>query len=107
MEGKLNEIKIFKAIDRAIKTGNYYFTHHAKKRSRQRRKVSEFEVIKILESESKYHESKKDIFNEKFQEWNYAIRGKSIDEEDIRIIVSFEDKKMLIITVINMDEKYQ
>ena len=39
-----------------------------------------------------------------FETWNYSIRGKSVDSENIRIILSFDESDMLIITVINLDE---
>ena len=94
--------ELFKDIALALKSGNYYFTHHAKKRTKQRVNVSELQVIRILRSKSKYHESQKDRFNEEKQAWNYSIRGKSVDSEDIRVILSFDKNNMLIITVMNM-----
>ena len=96
--------ELFSAIESALGSGNYYFTAHALKRSRERRNVSEFQVIRILQSQSKYHEPKGDSFNQGFNTWNYSIRGKSIDLEDIRIILSFDENDLLIITVINMEE---
>ena len=97
--------ELFNAIENALENKNYYFTSHALKRSKERKNLSEFQVIKILSSQSKYHEPKKDSFNEDFNTWNYSIRGRSIDSENIRIILSFDENDLLIITVINLDEK--
>ena len=96
--------KLFEAIKEAIEGKNYSFTYHALERSQQRRNVSDFQVIRLLKSKSKYHEKKKDSFSDEFSSWNYAIRGKSIDSEDIRVILSFDESEMLVITVINLDE---
>ena len=38
-----------------------------------------------------YHEKRKTTFDEVFQSWKYAIRGKTLDELDIRIILAFEE----------------
>ncbi len=99
---KTHELLI--AIEEAIENKCYYFTPHALVRSEERKNVSALQVLKILKSASKYHEPKKDSFQESFQDWNYSIRGKSVDAEDIRIILSFDGNGMLIITVINLDE---
>lgn len=95
--------ELFEAIERALNEKTYYFTAHALNRS-QERSVSEFQVILILRSKTKYHESKKDSFNNAFKAWNYSIRGETVDYERIRIIVSFDSNEMLIVTVINLDE---
>ena len=94
--------ELFRGIREALETGNYYFTHHAKKRTKQRVNVNELQVIRILKGKSKYHEAQKDRFNEKMQTWNYSIRGNSVDSEDIRVVLSFDKSDMLIVTVINM-----
>lgn len=99
---KTDELLI--AIDEALKNKNYYFTRHALERSKERKNVSEYQILRILKSTSKYHEANKDGFHESSQDWNYSIRGKSVDSEDIRIILSFDKNNMLIITVINLND---
>ena len=86
--------ELLNAIEGALENKSYYFTSHALERSQERRNVSEFQVLKLLRSKSKYHEPKKDSFNEDFQSWNYSIRGKSVDAEDIRIILSFDENNI-------------
>ena len=50
------------------------------------------------------HEKAKDKFEEAFSSWNYAVRGKTVDKEDLRVIVSFdEEKKLLIITAFYLE----
>ncbi len=46
-----------------------------------------------------YHEKQKTSFDEVFQVWKYAVRGKTLDGFDIRIIITFDEDGMLIITV--------
>lgn len=48
------------------------------------------------------HEKSKTTFDDIFQTWKYAIRGWTLDKEDIRVIVSFDGEGMLIITVIKI-----
>ena len=46
-----------------------------------------------------FHEKKKDLFDETHNTWNYAVRGKTLDKEEMRVIVSFDrESEMLIIT---------
>ena len=44
----------------------------------------------------------KDKFQPGYDDWNYCIEGLSLDGEKIRIIVSFLEKLMPIITVIKL-----
>jgi hypothetical protein len=80
---KLKTDELLGKTKSSLEAKSYYFTSHALQRSKQRRNISELEVIKILKSESKYHEAKKDSFSKDHKAWNYSIRGKSIDSEDI------------------------
>lgn len=100
---KKTTIALIASINEAVKVGSYYFTNHALLRSRQRG-VNKFQVLRILGSHLKFHESRKDSFNDESKAWNYAIRGTTIDGDDIRVIVSFDESNMLVITVINLDE---
>jgi hypothetical protein len=50
-----------------------------------------------------YREPKHDQFKEEWGTWNYAVRGTTLQDDVLRIIVSFDmTKKLLIITVINI-----
>lgn len=53
-----------------------------------------------------HHEKSKDKFDEEFSAWNYAIRGRTFDDIDLRVIVSFdEESDLLIITVFEVGKK--
>lgn len=47
--------------------------------------------------------STKDSWDYVFKTWNYSIKGKTIDTEPCRVIVSFEENGLLIITVIRLN----
>ena len=40
---------------------------------------------------------KKDKFEETFQAWNYAIRGRSPSDDVLRVIVSFDEEELMLI----------
>lgn len=93
--------ELFLAIKKALERKSYIFTSHAFERLIDRN-INELTVIRILKSQFKYHEVRKDSYAQSFRSWNYSIVGISPDDEDIRIIVSFEEETMLVITVINL-----
>ena len=45
---------------------------------------------------------KETLFDERFKVWNYAIRGKTLDKREIRVMASFDQQNMLIITAIEL-----
>lgn len=89
-------------IKECLDGGKYRFSQHATERKTER-VISLPDILEVLRGG--YHEKKKDIWDEKFKTWNYAIRGKTVDKENCRIIISFEDNGLLIITVIRLDGK--
>jgi hypothetical protein len=104
---KKNDKEIYRLITEKIKEKNYVFLKHAQERLRQRG-ILETDVIKILEGEKAYCRKRnkaKDTyaavgFNEEAEDWKYCIEGNDIDQNPIRIIVTFDEDWMLIITVI-------
>lgn len=52
-----------------------------------------------------HHEKRKDKFRDEFSNWAYAIKGKTIDNRKLRVIVSFDSDGMMIITVIDLGDK--
>jgi|SaaInlStandDraft_4_1057021.scaffolds.fasta_scaffold50466_1 hypothetical protein len=95
-ENLLDEIK------KAIKENRYRQRDHALQRSKERG-ITLPDAIYVLENG--YHEARKDTYNEPFNTLNYAIRGLTVDEDDVRVIVSFDEKNMLIITVMYVESK--
>lgn len=93
-------IDLLPIIKTLIHSGHYYDTTHAKIRQKER-KITLPEILYVLLNGA--HEKSKDRFDEIFNAWNYAIRGKTVDERLLRIIVSFEQEtKLLIITAIQL-----
>lgn len=99
---KKTDHDLYKQIEQRIKTGDYVFTTHAKQRQ-QKRVISDLTVLNILETNYRRKRNKiKDSYTEGHKDWNYCIEGSDDDENKIRIIISFDDNLMLIITVIRL-----
>lgn len=99
-------------IEQKIKERNYILVKHAKERQQQRN-ISDLDVLNILEGKSGYERKRnksKDSYESNYvhkkpQDWKYCIEGKDIDEKKVRIILTFTDDLMPIITVINLSEE--
>ncbi len=87
-------------IKDCLNNGLYRFSQHALDR-RKERFLSLPNVLEVLNNG--YHEKAKDTWDDVFKTWNYAIRGKTINSDPCRIIISFEESGLLIITVIRLD----
>ena len=89
-------VNLLERIRNCINTGMYRDTFHAIKRKLERN-ITLPEIIHVLQTGR--HEKNKDNFDKVFNSWNYAIRGKTIDGYELRVIVSFdEERELLIIT---------
>lgn len=89
-------------IKECLESGNYILTKHAIARQEER-VINLAETLHVLKTG--YEEKSKTCFDEKQNTWKYAIRGKTIIEErDVRIIIAFDEKGMLIITVMYVGE---
>jgi DNA-directed RNA polymerase subunit F len=91
-ENLLNKIR------ELIKKEKYRFTAHAIER-RVQRAISVQDTRHVLTHG--FHEKGKTTFDERNKAWNYAIRGKTLDNKDLRIIVAI-DEELIIITVIKV-----
>ena len=49
---------------------------------------------------------KKDRYEIGDDDWKYAIEGQNIDKAKMRIVLTFTEDMMLIITVIKIDGRY-
>lgn len=81
--------------------GAFILMPHAVER-RFQRSISINDIIYVLTTG--WHESKKDDFRKEYSEWNYAIRGKTIDKRELRIVISFDEDNMLVVTVIRLSK---
>ncbi len=87
-------------VRRCIEAGRYLDTRHAQQRKAERA-ISLPDVLHVLLDG--YHEKRKDRYEELYQAWSYSIRGKTIDNRRLRIVVSFDfETGMLIITAIEL-----
>lgn len=92
---------LFPKIRHCLDMGLYRQSRHAIEREIER-KIDLPDVLYVLKNG--YHEKRKTSFDEVFQTWKYAIRGITLDEIDVRIIIAFDDSGMMIITVIHVEE---
>lgn len=88
--------ELFPKIRHCLDMGLYRQSKHAIERELER-KIDLSDVLYVLKNG--YHEKRKTSFDEAFQTWKYAVRGKTLDEIDIRIIIAFDNTGMIIITV--------
>ncbi len=102
---KLKDKKLLALIQTAIRKGHYVFLKHAKQRLSDR-KILDLDVLDILEGKKgrgRKRNKSKDKYVEGYQDWNYCIEGENIDGIKIRIIISFMNELMSIITVIRLN----
>ncbi len=90
---------VLEKVRECLELGLYYDTSHAVKRKEERR-VGLQDVLYVLRTG--FHEKKKDEYKPEFCDWNYAIRGKTVDGKEVRVAVAFDEDGMLIITVIDL-----
>lgn len=90
---------VIKKVKACIDTDNYRFSDHGYERKIERYAALP-DILKVLRNG--YHEKQKDEWKPEFNAWNYAIRGKAIDGNELRIAVSFEENGLLIVTVIRL-----
>lgn len=83
-----------------IRNGAYVISNHAKLRQGERC-ITLGDIINIIDTG--YHEKKKDEYKSEHNDWNYAIRGQTLDQDEARVCVSFiEESHCVVITVIRL-----
>lgn len=91
---KIADLK--KAILHCLEEGRYLETTHVQVREIQRG-ITFQDITHVLKTGR--HEKSKDSFDIAFQAWNYAMRGTTVDQKELRVIVSFDKElDLLIIT---------
>ena len=102
---KKTDNELYILLTKRMRTGDYVFLKHAKNRQKERH-VSDIEVLDILEGKKGCNRTRnkiKDKYIDGYQDWNYCIEGTDLDEKRIRIIISFMEHLLTIITVIRID----
>ncbi len=92
------EPDVLRRVKEHVRNGTYILREHAIE-MQEKRRVSLADDLRVLEYGR--HESEKDIFEVKNQRWKHAIRGKTINGIDLRVIIAFH-AKLAIITVIRI-----
>lgn len=92
-------VDVLEKIRVCIEQEQYLFTNHALDRVTERG-IDIQTVINVLLSG--YEEKKKTTFDKEKKSWKYAIRGMTIDDVDVRIIIAFDEDEMLVITVMHV-----
>ncbi len=83
-------------VKKCIESGRYISCLHLEQREEERN-ITRQEVLYVLLHGR--HEKMQDDFDEAYQKWNYAIRGKTLDARELRVFISFDEAiKMIIIT---------
>lgn len=93
-------VSLLERIRHHIESRTYKLSRHSVDQQKKRQ-FSVPDVLYVLSHGR--HEKDKTVFNTKEQSWNYAIRGRTLDGSEARVIVAF-DKYMLIITAIRLSK---
>jgi hypothetical protein len=99
IDGFWNDVRLKKEILKHLENETFVLTKHAAEEQKND-KIDLQDVLDVLRSGT--HEREKTGFDNKYQIWKYAIRGKIESLDQVRIIVSFPEKLMMIITVIRL-----
>jgi len=94
----LDDVQLRNQVLQHIKSGKYRLTKHAAE-EQAKDEIDLRDTLHVLKTG--WHENKKTKFNNAFQTWNYAIRGKTEDLKEVRVIISFSSE-MMIVTVIGL-----
>jgi hypothetical protein len=95
-KAKKQRLNLLSQIRGLIAKNKYRLVPHAIERQLQR-SVSLRDTLFVLMHGS--HEEEKDSFDIKRQQWRYAVRGKTPDDVDVRVVVTIENM-VIVITVI-------
>ncbi len=93
------DVEIAKKIKNCLINRQYKQSLHALERI-DKRKVTFQDVLFVLENGRR--EEAKDSYDEAFQNWKYAIRGKTLEDIEIRVIIVISEDNIVIITVVNL-----
>ncbi|HGC5753110.1 TPA: hypothetical protein ACIZBK_002795 [Legionella pneumophila] len=103
--------ELFSLIENKIEAGQYIFSSHATVRGLQR-DITEEEAIDMLRGRkgySRHWNKRKDTFEPLWysqeSQWRYCIEGSTPDGNELRIIITFDEGLMPIITVIKLDRR--
>jgi hypothetical protein len=93
---------VLSKVRKHVNSRRYKITNHAEERQHQYN-VTLPDLLFVLSTG--FHEKDKTLFDNTFQTWKYAIRGKTLDGLlDLRIIIAFQ-YEMAVITVVRLNKR--
>lgn len=92
-DGFLDDVRLKKAILWHLDNGKYRLTKHAAE-EQAKDAIDLGDTVHVLKTGS--HDKSKTLFNNAFQAWHYAIKGKT---EDLKNVFS---QQMMIVTVMKV-----
>ncbi len=94
---KLTRTELLHRVRDAVQSGDYRVLPHARQRCTER-DVSVPDIEHVLENG--HVVPRRDRRDERG--WTYCFEGTTIDSHEVRIVVAFEDR-MLVVTVVRLD----
>lgn len=83
----------------ALSKERYRDTRHSERKGE--RGITIFHIKEAVRGG--YHEKAKDEYKPEHLAWNYSIRGKTLDDRELRVIVSFDEGEyLLFVTAIDL-----
>src|SRR3989338_7926140 len=104
MVGSAKISNLMDVVREKVRQNDFILMPHAIERRLQRR-LSVNDIGQALITG--WYEPRKDTYQKEYSAWNYSIRGKTIDNRPLRIVVSFDENAMLVITVIDLQRREQ
>ena len=93
---------VLKKIKECISSEKYAFTKHALDRVQERGIDIPTTIYVLLNGNE---DKQKTRFDKDINAWKYAIRGKTIENLDVRVILAIDEYEMVIITVMHVARK--
>ena len=97
--GKLEDV--LGLARRCVAEDRYHDSRHSRER-RVERQVTIQEVKLVINAG--WREEARDEYRPEYASWSYVIRGKTVDGRGLRLVVSFDEQRwMLLITAVDLD----
>lgn len=104
---KISDYDLFSTMKHKIQSGNYLFVRHATNRLKERH-INDLAVLDILEREPGRLTSRnkaRERYETAHKQWNDCFEGYDYESTRIRVIVSFCENLLVIITVIRLKDR--
>lgn len=88
-------VDVMAEVSRHLRCGTWRFSLHANERVAEEG-LTRYEIRQALAAGRRAEEH--DEYSKTYGEWNYAIRGVTLDEVPLRVIVTFHSVDMVVVT---------